>query len=195
MLNLSERSLPGALSWCGGSMWPFRSATSAIDAGEARYPCAEDDMWSCPKCQSKADDGFEICWACGTSRGGDEDPSFVRADDFRPKSDGATELLQKIVDDDLQFAPSPQLDVVACYWARNCNEGFFLANQLRFEGIPASADFHDLRAVFAGFGGLVPAGPYFGPRIWALAEDAPQVMAWLASYEERRKAKTKRRRG
>jgi hypothetical protein len=101
-----------------------------------------------------------------------------------------------VPNDDLDIASAkPPFDVVACYWARNCNEAMFLANQLIFEGIPAAADSHDLRAVFAGIGGLVPAGPYFGPRVWALAGDLPQVTAWLARYEARRRAKGKRRRG
>jgi hypothetical protein len=38
-------------------------------------------MWSCPKCRAKVDDSFELCWACGTSRDGEEDTAFTRADD------------------------------------------------------------------------------------------------------------------
>jgi hypothetical protein len=33
-------------------------------------------MWTCPKCDAEVDDGFEICWACGTSFDGIEDPKF-----------------------------------------------------------------------------------------------------------------------
>ncbi len=39
-------------------------------------------MWICPKCQAEVEDGFEICWACGTSADGKEDP------DFDPEFDG-----------------------------------------------------------------------------------------------------------
>jgi hypothetical protein len=33
-------------------------------------------MWICPKCAAKVDEGFEICWSCGTSPDGVEDPGF-----------------------------------------------------------------------------------------------------------------------
>jgi hypothetical protein len=153
-------------------------------------------MWTCPKCQSKVDVTFEVCWSCGTSSDGEEDPSFSRADEVTTGWETSFEPKAKPPDDELELpSAAPQFEVVACYWARNCNEAMFLANQLRFEGIRAAADSHDLRAFFAGFGGLVPAGPYFSPRVWALADDAPQVRDWLAGYEDRRRARTRRRRG
>jgi hypothetical protein len=33
-------------------------------------------MWNCPKCQAEVDEPLEICWSCGTSRDGVEDPGF-----------------------------------------------------------------------------------------------------------------------
>jgi hypothetical protein len=33
-------------------------------------------MWRCPKCRQVVDDSFEICWACGTTIEGVEDPHF-----------------------------------------------------------------------------------------------------------------------
>jgi hypothetical protein len=33
-------------------------------------------MWTCPKCEAEVDDGFELCWACGTSPDGVEDSTF-----------------------------------------------------------------------------------------------------------------------
>jgi hypothetical protein len=44
-------------------------------------------MWTCPKCQSKVDYRFEVCWACGTSSGGEDDPLFARADDVTSLAD------------------------------------------------------------------------------------------------------------
>lgn len=38
-------------------------------------------MWQCVKCREKLEDSFGVCWNCGTSRDGTEDPSFVKADD------------------------------------------------------------------------------------------------------------------
>ena len=33
-------------------------------------------MWTCPKCATEVEDGFEVCWKCGTAADGTEDPSF-----------------------------------------------------------------------------------------------------------------------
>ena len=41
-------------------------------------------MWTCPKCASKVDPSFEVCWNCGTSPDGVVDPTFVSADDAGP---------------------------------------------------------------------------------------------------------------
>ena len=44
-------------------------------------------MWKCPKCQTKVDDSFEVCWSCGTTPDGIEDPNFVTADEAEPIDD------------------------------------------------------------------------------------------------------------
>ncbi len=38
-------------------------------------------MWLCTKCREKLDDNFDVCWNCGTSKDGVEDPGFRKADD------------------------------------------------------------------------------------------------------------------
>jgi len=35
-------------------------------------------MWTCRKCNAEVEDNFEICWSCGTSVDGAQDPSFHR---------------------------------------------------------------------------------------------------------------------
>lgn len=37
-------------------------------------------MWQCKKCREKSEDSFDLCWNCGTSKEGEEDPSFQKAD-------------------------------------------------------------------------------------------------------------------
>ncbi|HEX8200919.1 MAG TPA: DUF2007 domain-containing protein, partial [Isosphaeraceae bacterium] len=44
-------------------------------------------MWTCPKCGTKVDPAFEVCWQCGTSADGVEDLKFVHADDAAPIRD------------------------------------------------------------------------------------------------------------
>jgi uncharacterized protein YbjQ (UPF0145 family) len=35
-------------------------------------------MWNCKKCYERVEDSFDVCWNCGTSKDGVEDPSFRR---------------------------------------------------------------------------------------------------------------------
>jgi hypothetical protein len=37
-------------------------------------------MWECKKCHEHIDDNWQVCWKCGTSKEGVEDPSFRSAD-------------------------------------------------------------------------------------------------------------------
>ena len=37
-------------------------------------------MWRCAKCQQQVGGTFEVCWNCGTSSDGVEDPNFRKAD-------------------------------------------------------------------------------------------------------------------
>src|SRR3954451_238240 len=38
-------------------------------------------MWKCTKCRESIADAFGVCWNCGTSKDGEEDPSFQREPD------------------------------------------------------------------------------------------------------------------
>lgn len=38
-------------------------------------------MWDCPKCREQVEDRFAVCWNCGTSPDGVEDPAFHRPAD------------------------------------------------------------------------------------------------------------------
>lgn len=38
-------------------------------------------MWPCVNCREKLEDNFDVCWNCGTSRDGTEDPDFRKADE------------------------------------------------------------------------------------------------------------------
>jgi hypothetical protein len=38
-------------------------------------------MWRCSKCKETQEDSFDLCWNCGTSREGVEDPTFTRVED------------------------------------------------------------------------------------------------------------------
>ena len=50
-------------------------------------------MWQCKKCNEEVEDSFEVCWNCGTTSDGVEDPSFCKKDglDPPPVPDDSTE--------------------------------------------------------------------------------------------------------
>jgi hypothetical protein len=52
-------------------------------------------MWKCPKCHEMLEDTFDVCWNCGTSREGVEDPDFGK-----PEPDEALAESRDPVDSD-----------------------------------------------------------------------------------------------
>jgi hypothetical protein len=138
-------------------------------------------MWTCPKCGSKVDVGFDVCWQCGTSRDGAEDPSFVRADDAAPIEDP---IYDPIADPGPKF-PGPvdavagSADLVECYQALSLMEAKFLADQLNAEGIAAVSDTMDLQDALGTWQG--------NPRVYCRAEDLAAARTWLEGYEIRRR--------
>jgi predicted nucleic-acid-binding Zn-ribbon protein len=45
-------------------------------------------VWECRKCHEQVEDSFAVCWKCGTSNEGVEDPSFRNADDVDAALEG-----------------------------------------------------------------------------------------------------------
>jgi hypothetical protein len=137
-------------------------------------------MWTCPKCGSQVDPSFDVCWNCGTSPEGVEDPTFVKADEA-----GASE---SPVDLDMPKgeAPIPEPvaplagELVECYWAMDIMQAKFLADQLTDQGIPAISDTHDMHDALGSMSS--------GPRVWVRAEDYDKARAWLDAYDEQNKA-------
>lgn len=58
-------------------------------------------MWECKKCRERIEGDFDVCWNCGTTRDGVEDPSFQREDEAEsppaPKQRPAPPLPKKAV--------------------------------------------------------------------------------------------------
>ena len=137
-------------------------------------------MWTCPKCSTKVDPSFEVCWQCGTTADGVEDPTFVVADDA-VSLDSPLDL--DMPEGDL---PIPQPlnesagELVEAYWALDLMQAKFLADRLTEAGIPAMADTQDMHDQFASQSS--------GPRVWVRAGDLPIAKAWLAEYDGRKQA-------
>ena len=133
-------------------------------------------MWTCPKCAAKVDPSFEVCWQCGTTPEGVEDPSFVVADDAEPIMDPP---VNPALESTTGSALMPGADLVECYQALSLMEASFLANQLSDQGIPAVSDQQDLQDALGTWGG--------NPRVYVRAEDLTRARIWLESYDAHRK--------
>jgi hypothetical protein len=136
-------------------------------------------MWTCPKCHTQVDPSFEVCWNCGTSVDGVEDPTFTRADDAGP-IEGDPVVPELDVEEDVAVVgelPEPiPSDLVEAYQALNLLEAKFLADKLNEAGIQAVSDTHDLHNNLGGM--------QAGPRVWVREEDLPRARAWLDEYEK-----------
>ncbi len=140
-------------------------------------------MWTCPKCETKVDPGFEICWNCGTAQDGTVDPLFVPADEAGPiENPPVSPTLESIVDD----PSTPDTEVVACYQALSLMEAQFVANELVQQGIPALSDQQDFQDSLGTWEG--------NPRVYVREVDLPRARAWLESYDAHRHHDADRRR-
>ena len=147
-------------------------------------------MWICMKCGTEVEDSFDVCWKCGTSYSGEEDPDFVRADEAGPNDDSGDylgmEARKKGREEEL---PEPPSDLVECYTTLDLMEAQFVTNRLVREGILATLQ--NQHGDTAGVGALVCP-----PCVLVRAEDWPRARAWIEQYErhrQRRRARQDRR--
>jgi hypothetical protein len=137
-------------------------------------------MWTCPKCGAKVDPSFEVCWRCGTSGDGTEDPNFVCADDYPPIDDPIAEPVPEISDREVEvIVHAPPTEMAVAYWASDHIEATFLADQLSEQEILAIWDTHDrIPELVSGFPNA---------RVWVRVEDLPLARAWLEEYDHHHK--------
>jgi hypothetical protein len=81
-------------------------------------------MWTCPKCSKKVDDSFEICWACGTTVDGIEDPEFLEERVFDKQAPSGPEA---------EVAPESLVTLIKCTGA---GQAHAIRVRLEAEGIP-----------------------------------------------------------
>jgi hypothetical protein len=143
-------------------------------------------MWQCPKCHSRVDDSFEVCWSCGTTSDGVEDPDFVTADEAEPIANEEMPEETELDDPLADFAGTPLPDLVECYMAGDTMEAKFVADQLTEQGIPAIADKVDINLVMGGF---KPQMWGYGPKVRIRPADLPRAQARLKEYEHRRRSR------
>jgi len=135
-------------------------------------------MWKCPKCGTPIEPSFDVCWACGTSAEGVEDPNFVTADEAEPIYEPRSEAAKADLAVEAEL-PEPPAEVVECYRAASTAEAKFLIDRLAEQGIPAMIQ----GAKAGGLGYLVPS---LSPRIMVRAHDLFPARHLIEDYERRR---------
>jgi hypothetical protein len=130
---------------------------------------------------------MDVCWSCGTSASGEEDPRFVSAGNAAPIP------LEPILDPDVHPELEPELDdelpgpppeFVLAYETDESGAQF-LTDQLCGQGIRALKT-RDLRPTFG------PAVVHVG-QILVHPDDFPQAREWLVKFERHRHNRQRRR--
>jgi outer membrane protein assembly factor BamB len=67
-------------------------------------------MWQCAKCREQHEDSFRVCWNCGTSSDGIEDPHF-HGDGSRQEADALKETITAASPSVTVSRPSPAFSV------------------------------------------------------------------------------------
>src|SRR5690242_6311897 len=94
-------------------------------------------MRTCSKCDTQVDAEFEVCWRCGTTAEGVEDPAFLPADLAGPLDDPAEDRELEPFDEQLEDFAESFPELVDCYEAFDTIEARFVADHLSEQGIPA----------------------------------------------------------
>jgi hypothetical protein len=131
-------------------------------------------MWTCPKCREEVEDSFDVCWSCGTTIDGVEDPSFAAADESGPIPDGIGDEELEAIGPFADFGGTPIPDLVECYMASNTIEAKFIADKI------------DVNMVT---GGIQPQMWGYGPKVRVRTEDLGRAQTWIKDYEQRRQSK------
>lgn len=140
-------------------------------------------MWICPKCSTSVEPSFEICWSCGTTVDGVEDPTFVTADNTAPIEDQSGDLRRSKQKSPVEpELPEPPLELVECYRPRDSAEAKFLIDRLAEIGIMALANGTHM-------GNTEYMLPLFSPRIEVRAEDYARARGLVDEFELRKKAR------
>jgi hypothetical protein len=134
-------------------------------------------MWVCPKCGSTVDDAFEVCWSCGTTPEGVEDPTFLTADETGPIADAPPRIKRgEPFEPEL---PEPAAEIVEAYRARDAAEAKFVVDQLAGQEIPAMTQGTRMSAM------EYPVS-LFSPRVMVREADFARARTWCLDYDRRK---------
>jgi hypothetical protein len=141
-------------------------------------------MWTCPKCQSRVSQEWDVCWSCGTSADGEEDPSFdAEVDAPTPRKPVLDPELAPTLDDEL---PGPPPEFVVVYETAEEIAAHYVTEQLCRQGIRALKT-SDVRAINTSV--LHTIG-----QVTVHPDDLTRAQEWLIAYERHRRHREQRRR-
>ena len=144
-------------------------------------------MWICSKCEARVEPDFDVCWRCGTTYQGEEDPDFVTADETPPIED-PTDYLRleagKLPEEEL---PSPPLELVGCFQGVDVAEAKFVSDLLAAEGIPSALENTARPGTHAG-GSLT----LYPCRVMIKTEDLPRARPIIEEFVERKRSREAR---
>jgi hypothetical protein len=104
---------------------PGREVATADEATESTSEMAATRSWTCSKCGETIDAGFLVCWSCGTSIEGVEDPSFFSTQDTALGDDQSEEIA--FLDDEHE-EPNPAPTPTCCIRCQGPLEPGFIAD-------------------------------------------------------------------
>ena len=128
-------------------------------------------MWTCPNCRTEVDPGFEVCWACGTSRDGTLDP------DFDPEFEGIMD--EQSYEAELAARQQDSFVTVASYLLPT--EAHVIQSRLEAEGIKAVVTEEQTSAW------LLPRTNLGGAKVEVLERDAERARELLAALRDQAK--------
>jgi hypothetical protein len=92
--------------------------------------------WICSKCAETVDAGFLVCWSCGASIEGVEDPSFVTADEESLGSDDSQAISS--LDDHREETTKPGPAPWLCFRCQGPLEPGFIADFRAYSSVKPS---------------------------------------------------------
>ena len=140
-------------------------------------------MWHCPKCGEQLDDGFDVCWNCGTARDGTADPGFHAESDDPAVPDpgpGTDQPKETAGDQATPLGMAGQRIVEVVLRSQCCWRQIGLSGLLEEAGINARV----VGEVLGNAAGGLPLGEATAPRIWVLGNDAARAREIIGRWRD-----------
>ncbi len=137
-------------------------------------------MWTCPKCETEVEPEYDVCWKCGTSDDGVEDPTFRGADDAGAIEDPALNFDNPAIENPFAELADGFPELVSCFEAANIVEAQLVSNELMRIGIPAVSDRRNANFLL---GSWRPETWAKGPFVLVRRQDLTRALTWVEQFK------------